>query len=381
MIFSVIGTENLFHIYWHFRITDRNGNIVVDIPYDLLPSKDEDNGVLTWTWNQTYEIYTYAAFFLSNGSLPQNGDQVSPGKYQAWLINPITGTNYATVVFKILEYPELVDDELSFILDHMITDKNTYCVGEPVNITMGYYLSGSSTAFERGYVIKDEDGNWVRDITLTTCDIRIENGYITYTWDQTYSLRGESDWHGKPKVHFQKNGEQVSPGKYYIYSLIVGRVSPVEIEIVDCSPVFNWNITSGEVITDKEKYNVGEPIIITYNGWHDPGFPHKEHFYITDGDGKWVFEYIPIAEPCVVDPQCGAVSITWNQTYQLYDSYFQLESNSGKQVPPGKYHVYYGVYGHAEFEIVDHLQEVEQDLPALVGLEVIINFFELLFVS
>jgi hypothetical protein len=113
------------------------------------------------------------------------------------------------------------------------TDKHTYIQGEPVQITINGYRQGSSTTINRGYVIKDEFGRWVRDPPqLITCDVAMSIGPDYYTWDQKYDIINEYDLLGNPIIHYLKNGEQVSLGKYYIYG-IPGDIGPVEIEIVE----------------------------------------------------------------------------------------------------------------------------------------------------
>ncbi|UCE36231.1 MAG: hypothetical protein JSW00_11895, partial [Thermoplasmata archaeon] len=183
----------------------------------------------TWTWDQKYVLYEFRGFG-GGQEVPPSGEQVPPGKYYAWF--DYDGANKAgPAEFEIIEPSPEIPKDISSL--KIITDKYTYFMGEPVQITIIGYRAGSSTEFSRGYLIKDELGNWVRDMSwLITCDVVVHLGPDSYTWDQKYDLINEYDLSGNYLIHFSKNGEQVSPGKYYIYAC-PGSCEPAEIEIVE----------------------------------------------------------------------------------------------------------------------------------------------------
>jgi hypothetical protein len=99
------------------------------------------------------------------------------------------------------------------------TDKQIYYSwGGPVEIEISGEWASSSTYMDRGYVITDEDGHWVRDFpSLSTCDISISNGTVYYIWNQLYDIQNEYDLDGNPNVHYTNNGELVPHGTYYIH--------------------------------------------------------------------------------------------------------------------------------------------------------------------
>lgn len=137
------------------------------------------------------------------------------------------------------------------------TDKYTYCIGEPVNITVdGFITVSSGTWLSRGYIVKDEEGEWARDPPQWgTNDYHEFDGPIYFTWDQTYDVMFEYDILGNYHKYYAKNGQQVSPGKYYIHSLAPGYV---EIEIVECS----------ELTIEKVKISGPDEVFIhSYNEW------------------------------------------------------------------------------------------------------------------
>jgi uncharacterized repeat protein (TIGR01451 family) len=137
------------------------------------------------------------------------------------------------------------------------TDKYTYCIGEPVNITVdGFITVSSGTWLSRGYIVKDEEGEWARDPPqLGTMDYYEFYGPIYFTWDQTYDVMYEFDIFGNPHKYYPNNGQQVPPGKYYIHSLAPGYV---EIEIVECS---------GLTIEKVKISGPDEVFIHNYNEW------------------------------------------------------------------------------------------------------------------
>jgi hypothetical protein len=138
------------------------------------------------------------------------------------------------------------------------TDKYTYYQGELVHITITGDRVGPSSDFNRGYLIKDEFGHWVRDPPqIHTTDVHHRSGPDNYTWYQKYEILNEYDIFGNYQIHYPNNGEQVSTGKYYIYPY-PGNCEPAEIEIIERS----------ELIIEKEKISGPDEILThTYHEW------------------------------------------------------------------------------------------------------------------
>jgi uncharacterized repeat protein (TIGR01451 family) len=128
-------------------------------------------------------------------------------------------------------------------------------MGEPVNMTLTGYGWVTSDG-GRGFVIWDEDGNWVRDPHQIVPTVMIEIvGPVYFEWDQKYDVMFEYDIFGDYQIHYPKNGEQVSPGKYFIHSY---APNTVEIEIVECS----------ELVIEKVKISGPDEVFThTYNEW------------------------------------------------------------------------------------------------------------------
>lgn len=237
----------------------------------------------------------------------------------------------------------------------LTTDKYSYCIGEPVNIEITGPSSGSSTDYSMGYVIKDENGDWVRIYYITTTDIHWSEDPQYYSWDQTYLVTEEFDPLGDPNTYYPDNGEHVSPGKYYIYSAI-SDAGPVEIEIVDCP---SENDEPPVTTTDKYTYCIGEPVNITVNGhitvtsgsWLSRGY------IVKDEDGNWARDP-PILQTEDYYEFDGPIYFTWDQTYDVMFEY-DIEGNyqvhypkNGEQVSPGKYYIHSFAPGFVEIEIV-----------------------------
>jgi uncharacterized repeat protein (TIGR01451 family) len=246
--------------------------------------------------------------------------------------------------------------ELPSSSDELITtDKSLYCAGEPVNIEITGPTSGSSTDYGIGYIIKDENGDWVRIYYITTTDIHWSTDPQYYTWDQTYYVTEEHDPLGNPNTHYPNNGEQVSLGNYFIYSAI-SNAGPAEIEIVDCP---SGNDDPPVTTTDKYTYCIGEPVNITVDGhitvtsgtWLSRGY------IVKDEDDNWARDPPILATEDYYEFD-GPIYFTWDQTYDVmfeYDIYGNYQVHypkNGQQVSPGKYYIHSFAPGFVEIEIV-----------------------------
>jgi hypothetical protein len=104
--------------------------------------------------------------------------------------------------------------------------------------------------------------------------------------------------------------------------------------------------------TNKSTYCMGEYVVISYFGIDSPYGPKSYRLYITnqsEPNTGIVFQSHGMIELAVWVPQTGVARIAWNQSYQVFSEF-------GDQVPPGKYYAWYGVqtkHGPAEFEIAD----------------------------
>jgi hypothetical protein len=205
----------------HFIIKNGFYGTLVEEPlYEeiILPVVWQWHGTVNWTWNQECRIY--GGNRTPDDFIPPTGVQVPPGKYYVWFDTHSVWGLIGPAEFEITEG-----------LLKITTDKYTYYVGEPVHITVTGYRVGGSSQFDRGYLIKDEFGHWVRDPPLITFDIVISYGPDYYMWNQKYNIWFEFDFSGNPQKYYPNNGEQVSLGKYYIYPH-PGDCEPAEIEII-----------------------------------------------------------------------------------------------------------------------------------------------------
>jgi hypothetical protein len=131
---------------------------------------------------------------------------------------------------------------------YVITDKYTYSIGEQVEITLcGELILTSSTLLDYiSYIIRDADGDYVWDqlalFMNVVCAIGYWQGPEFFIWNQTY--RVYESHNGSLNEPFflpeliPPTGEQVPPGKYYIYISVNGEEvsNATEIEIVE--PIF-----------------------------------------------------------------------------------------------------------------------------------------------
>ena len=125
-----------------------------------------------------------------------------------------------------------VRSELQITSYEVFTNKYTYCVGEPVVITISGFFAHTWGA-HRWFMIEDEDGNIVLDNSGMGLAVMepIPGGIYSETWHQTYKLFGEGG------IQDPQNGEQVPPGKYYTwygFDPNSKEYGPAEFEIVEC---------------------------------------------------------------------------------------------------------------------------------------------------
>jgi hypothetical protein len=204
--------------------SERDSDVVFEFPYQIeLAVWMPEYGEISIIWNQTYQIFD--DFYTDELVVPPSGESVPPGKYYAWY------GREGPAEFEIIEPSEQPKEPLI-----VKTDKYKYYQGEPVHITITGYRVGGSSQFSRGFVIKDEFGNWVRDAHhIITLDVVISYGPDNFIWHQKYELVNEYDILGNYNIHHSKNGEQVLLGKYYIYPH-PSNCEPAEIEIIEKIP-------------------------------------------------------------------------------------------------------------------------------------------------
>jgi PKD repeat protein len=236
---------------YHFIIKNEADEIVVEAPFFTeggLCITRRWFGTVNWTWNQEYRAY--GGNRTPDDTIPPTGNQVPEGKYYVWFDLHFASDLVGPAEFRIGDPPK---EPLE-----ITTDKYTYYQGEPVHITITGYRYGSSTEYGRGYLIKDEPGNWVRDPPqIITTDIRYTSDPIYHTWNQRYDLLCEYDLIGNYRVNYPNNYQQVPLGKYYIYPS-PGRCEPAEIEIIE---------RPGLKI-EKEKISGPDEVLThTYNEW------------------------------------------------------------------------------------------------------------------
>jgi hypothetical protein len=221
------------------------------------------------------------------------------------------------------------------------TDKDTYYKGEPVKIKISGMNAWTSTYLDWGYVITDEDGNWVRDPpSFTTYDVIIVDGDINYLWNQTYDFMNEYDLEGTPRVHYDKNGEQVPTGRYFIHFLLDMDIF-VEIEIIDSSAEISISLK-----TDKDEYYPGEIVIIIITNMG------TQPIYVKNGGNFQIKDYLDYiiyssyhSGDNSISLQPGESAIyTWNQSYLPYTASTRYFAG------PGNYFLYY--LGHPMGKIV-----------------------------
>ena len=266
----------------------------------------------------------------------------------ALMLSPIAGTEAGK------DYPSTSD--LKAAEPGIETDKYTYCTGETVYITITGPASGGSTEYGMGYIVKDENGDWARIYYLSLEDDWSSEDPQYYTWDQTYWVEAEYDPLGNYNIHYSQNGEQVSQGKYYIYSAI-SDAGPVEIEIVECAPEPE---PTPIVTTDKYTYCIGEPVNITVTGHIkvSSGTWLQRGYVVKDDAGKWARDP-PQVGTDDYHKFDGPVYFTWNQKYDVMYEY-DIDGNyqvhypeNGKQVSPGKYYIHSFAEGFVEIVVVE----------------------------
>jgi hypothetical protein len=328
-----------------YMIKDSEGNFVRDGPWIVTMDHREMYNPAHYTWNQKYELHYGPSPWGGNLSIhyPRNGQQVSTGKY------------YIYACPGLAEPAEIEIVEASEKPLKITTNKYTYYQGEPVHITITGYQAGSSVSLNRGYLIKDELGNWVRDPPqIITYDVVDSWGPDNYTWYQKYELLYEYDIYGNNQIHYPENGKQVSPGKYYIYP-IPGNCEPAEIEIINSSE------EPHKITTDKYTYYQGEPVYITITGYRGGSSTEFHRGYlIMDQFGNWVRDP-PIIVTCDVIISYGPFHYTWEQKYELMNEYDIMGNlrvhypENGNQVSIGKYYIYPipGNCEPAEIEIIE----------------------------
>ena len=144
-----------------------------------------------------------------------------------------------------------------------------------------------------------------------------------------------------------------------IIMLIIGGIAP----FFTSTGISEGNEeTYPQITTDKYIYYIGENIQVSYTGMDSPGGPKFYKIYITnhsDPSSGFVFQQAMMVEPAIWDPQFGIATIIWNQTYQVF-------SEIGGQVAPGKYYAWYGwifeKFGPAEFEIIEPIINAAIDI-------------------
>lgn len=123
------------------------------------------------------------------------------------------------------------------------TDKYNYYLGETVKITLdGDLMLSSITDINYiGYIIRDSSGNYVKEqLTLNywaLCAIGFWYGPLMFDWNQTYLVYKEHNGSLIQPIYIPPTipptGEQIPPGKYYVYFSLNGKeiTGPTEIEI------------------------------------------------------------------------------------------------------------------------------------------------------
>jgi hypothetical protein len=235
--------------------SERDSDVVFEFPIQFeLAVWMPQYGEVEIIWNQTYQIYD--DFYTDELVVPPSGDPVSPGKYYAWY-----GREGPPAEFEIIESSEEPIEPL-----FVTTDKYMYYQGEPIHITISGYRVGGSSQFSRGYIIKDEFGNWVRDAHhLTTLDVVISYGPDNSIWYQKYELMNEYDILGNHNIHHSKNGEQVLLGKYFVYPH-PGNCEPAEIEIIEKIPK---PVLIPEPVIDPSSSQLSDPLKQTDHNMDD----------------------------------------------------------------------------------------------------------------
>jgi len=154
------------------------------------------------------------------------------------------------------------------------TDRYTYCIGEPVTITI-IGLEYHSALGNRWFIIEDENGDRVVDnsmIVRAMALMPIPDGIYSETWDQTYYIFGE-DGNITPPT-----GEQVPDGIYYAwYGWGEKLYGPAEFKIVDCT---NPNCSKVNRFSsfDEMKEYIGNR---TY--FNRPDYYHVDGVFATSG--------------------------------------------------------------------------------------------------
>ncbi len=141
------------------------------------------------------------------------------------------------------------------------TDKYSYDVGEDVEITLdGSYTvrSISDLNFISFMIFDSMDGYVWEQLTFSypgLAAIGFWNGPATSFWNQTYRLYEShyGDFTNPPDIPnlIPPSGEQVPPGKYFIYASLNGKTisAPAEIEIIQ-------NIIYAEIDIDPDTLNL-----------------------------------------------------------------------------------------------------------------------------
>lgn len=263
------------------------------------------------------------------------------------------------------------------VSNRIATSKYTYYIGEPVIIFYDGTIGFSSVTLEKylSFTIKDASGNYVKEQISLSCYVLWAasslNGFFIWEWNQTYHVYEShyGDLTSSPPVLPElvpPSGEQVPPGKYFVYISINGveMGKPAEFEIVDSPYETANNLT---VVTNKYSYRIGEPVEIDVTGsaiWSGTGnIGYDIDYEITDEYGnivrmRFYFDIFGCAFGKFPMDSTPHPIFVWNQTYWIHEKNNPM-APSGEQVPPGKYYVwlYLGyennIYGPAEFEIVE----------------------------
>ncbi|UCG71105.1 MAG: PKD domain-containing protein [Thermoplasmata archaeon] len=322
-----------------YMIYDLNGNFIVEQIHKIIicPVGDPIEwwyGPEVHYWNQTYKVYDKHTqnIFLDKWPdlISPSGKQVPSGKYNVFA--SINGRDISEPVeFEIIStnQPPVADAGEDIIIEV-----------NPLIPSAFFALNGSGSY--------DPDGT-----------------IVDYHWDFGDGTNGSGEivFHGYS-----------GPGNYTVVLTVTDDDGATDTDsILVIVLVAPWQ----SLWTDKYRYCVGEPVVLTYKGIHDPYAPCTGHFLILNESGDIVFWFGPVYHPTVVAPVHGTVSYSWNQTYQVFDLSWQPISPTGEQVPPGKYYAWYSEpfwpgFGPVEFEIME-CPGLKIDKEKISGLDEVIT--------
>jgi hypothetical protein len=219
-----------------YSITDEKGYWVRDPPYVTTFDVLIIEGDVYYTWDQKYDfISEYDLEGNPRVHYNESGEQVSNGRYYIHFLLDMD-------VFVDIEIVDRYPRNSNSIT--VTTDSYFYDIGEIISIKMeGTYSSLSSEIALIDYIIEDINGNYVIEpqMVLLLCGNEpwlTWKGLKYYQWNQTFLIynrpyRNLYNIEGSTLV--PPSGEQVPPGRYYVYASLNGRKisEPSEFEIVN----------------------------------------------------------------------------------------------------------------------------------------------------